>query len=184
MAQNFQNSQKIHLFTKFDILGLVGKGIERWTTQAVGLSQGLSLLLDRIPMPVKQRHEPTKPRGVIEKITSIPPVHQEEFMSNLKDLVNDMDDQITTSKNELQLEEMASSYDLHRGLIKKFFCRHDKKQMTPHRVLSSTLTTHPLLPNLALLLIHIHYMSRHTIPHYPFSLLQVDLPPQLQQSRR
>ncbi|KAL0906139.1 hypothetical protein M5K25_024606 [Dendrobium thyrsiflorum] len=29
-----------------------------WTTQAMGLSQGLSLLLDRILMPVKQRHEP------------------------------------------------------------------------------------------------------------------------------
>ncbi|KAL0903924.1 hypothetical protein M5K25_025987 [Dendrobium thyrsiflorum] len=38
------------------------KGFLGWTTQAVGISQGLSLLLDRIPMPVKQRHEPARPR--------------------------------------------------------------------------------------------------------------------------
>ncbi|KAH0467890.1 hypothetical protein IEQ34_002923 [Dendrobium chrysotoxum] len=35
----------------------------------------------------------TKPRRVIEKTTSIPPAHQEEFMSNIKNIANDVDDQ-------------------------------------------------------------------------------------------
>ncbi|PKU63950.1 hypothetical protein MA16_Dca021579 [Dendrobium catenatum] len=45
----------------------------------------------------------TKPSGVIEKTTSIPLAHQEEFMSNLKNLPINVDDHIRYNKSELQL---------------------------------------------------------------------------------
>ncbi|PKU65335.1 hypothetical protein MA16_Dca001225 [Dendrobium catenatum] len=48
----------------------------------------------------------TKPRGVIEKTSTIPTAHQEEFMSNLKDLPINVDDQIRFNESELQLEEV------------------------------------------------------------------------------
>ncbi|PKU66111.1 hypothetical protein MA16_Dca026356 [Dendrobium catenatum] len=48
----------------------------------------------------------TKPRGVIEKITSIPSAHQEEFMSNLKNLPINVDGQIRINESELQLNEV------------------------------------------------------------------------------
>ncbi|KAH0436151.1 hypothetical protein IEQ34_026471 [Dendrobium chrysotoxum] len=86
----------------------------------------------------------TKLRGVIEKTTLIPPAHQEEFMSNIQDVANDVDDEIITTESELQLEEldlniedihdesdsgtkMASADDRQRGLIKNIFHRCSKK---------------------------------------------------------
>ncbi|PKU76212.1 hypothetical protein MA16_Dca027148 [Dendrobium catenatum] len=42
-----------------------------------------------------------KPRGVIEKTSTIPSAHQEEFMSKLKNLPINVDDQIIINESEL-----------------------------------------------------------------------------------
>ncbi|KAL0919296.1 hypothetical protein M5K25_011382 [Dendrobium thyrsiflorum] len=48
----------------------------------------------------------TKPKEDIENTASIPAAHQEECMSNFKELANDEDDQIIANETELQLEEV------------------------------------------------------------------------------